>query len=112
MIRFFNRAHPDWCAATPFVPDKITAWLMAKKKLRAKNAIVVTDYDVHAMWLCRTVGRYYVALQEPAEYLSRIGLPREIVGVSGIPVEPLFAVPLDPAAAPSALNLDPKSPIL
>src|SRR5258706_213148 len=70
------------------------------------------DYVVHAMWLCRTVGRYYVALQEAAEYLARIGVPREIVGVSGIPVDPLFAVPLDRAAARSALNLDAKSPIL
>ncbi len=112
MIRLLKRIQPDLCVATHFLPAEIIAWLIAKKKLRAKNAIVVTDYDVHAMWLCRTVGRYYVALQEAAEYLARIGVPREIVGVSGIPVDPLFAVPLDRAAARSALNLDAKSPIL
>jgi processive 1,2-diacylglycerol beta-glucosyltransferase len=112
MIRLLKRIQPDLCVATHFLPAEIIAWLIAKKKLRAKNAIVVTDYDVHAMWLCRTVGRYYVALQEAAEYLARIGVPREIVRVTGIPTDPLFAVPLDRAAARSALNLDTRSPIL
>ena len=112
MIRLLKRIQPDLCVATHFLPAEIIAWLIAKEKLRAKNAIVVTDYDVHAMWLCRTVGRYYVALQEAAEYLARIGVPREIVRVTGIPTDPLFAVPLDRAAARSALNLDTRSPIL
>jgi processive 1,2-diacylglycerol beta-glucosyltransferase len=112
MIRLLKRVQPDLCVATHFLPAEIIAWLIAKKKLRAKNAIVVTDYDVHAMWLCRTVGRYYVAIQEAAEYLAGIGVPREIVRVTGIPIDPLFAVPLDRAAARSALNLDAKSPVL
>jgi processive 1,2-diacylglycerol beta-glucosyltransferase len=112
MIRLLKRVQPDLCVATHFLPAEIIAWLIAKKKLRAKNAIVVTDYDVHAMWLCRTVGRYYVALQEAAEYLAGIGVPREIVRVAGIPIDPLFAVPLDRAAARSTLNLDAKSPVI
>ena len=99
MIRLLKRVQPDLCVATHFLPAEIIAWLIAKKKLRARNAIVVTDYDVHAMWLCRTVNRYYVAIEEAAEYLARIGVPREIVRVTGIPVDPRFAVPLDRAGA-------------
>src|SRR5215470_11318881 len=55
MIRMLKRVQPDLCVATHFLPAEIIAWLIAKKKLRAHNAIVVTDYDVHALWLCRTV---------------------------------------------------------
>jgi processive 1,2-diacylglycerol beta-glucosyltransferase len=80
--------------------------LIAKRKLRAHNAIVVTDYDVHAMWLCRTVDRYYVAIDEAAEYLARIGVPREKLHVTGIPIDPLFAKPLDRGEARRALGLD------
>ncbi|HET9994303.1 MAG TPA: hypothetical protein VFQ18_02745, partial [Candidatus Acidoferrum sp.] len=69
MIRLLKRVQPDLCVATHFLPAEIIAWLIAKRKLRAHNAIVVTDYDVHAMWLCRTVDRYYVAIDEAAEYL-------------------------------------------
>jgi processive 1,2-diacylglycerol beta-glucosyltransferase len=112
MIRLLKRAQPDLCVATHFLPAEIIAWLIAKKKLHAKNAIVVTDYDVHAMWLCRTVGRYYVAIPEAAEYLAGIGVSRDIVRVAGIPVDPLFAVPLGRSAARTKLKLDAKSPIL
>jgi processive 1,2-diacylglycerol beta-glucosyltransferase len=112
MIRMLKHVQPDLCVATHFLPAEIIAWLIAKKKLNAKNAIVVTDYDVHAMWLCRTVSRYYVAIPEAAEYLSGIGVPREILRVTGIPIDPLFAVPRDRAAARAALNLDAKFPVL
>jgi processive 1,2-diacylglycerol beta-glucosyltransferase len=112
MIRMLKHAQPDLCVATHFLPAEIIAWLIAKEKLNAKNAIVVTDYDVHAMWLCRTVSRYYVAIPEAAEYLAGIGVPREILRVTGIPIDPLFAVPLERSSARTALNLDPKSPVL
>src|ERR1700756_5394010 len=105
MIRLLKRVQPDLCIATHFLPAEIIAWLIAKKKLHAKNAIVITDYDVHAMWLCRTVGRYYVAIPEAVEYLSGIGVPREILRVTGIPIDPIFAIPLDRATARKELNL-------
>ena len=57
LIRLLKRVQPDLCVATHFLPAEMIAWLIAKKKLRARNAIVVTDYDVHAMWLCGTVDR-------------------------------------------------------
>ena len=112
MIRMLQRAQPDLCVATHFLPGEILAWLIAKKKLRAHNAIVITDYDVHALWLCRTVDRYYVALPESAEYLVAIGIPREKLCITGIPVDPLFAKPLDRNAARKHLGLDPHAPIV
>jgi processive 1,2-diacylglycerol beta-glucosyltransferase len=112
MIRMLKHIQPDLCVATHFLPAEIIAWLIAKKKLTARNAIVVTDYDVHAMWLCRTVGRYYLAIPEAAEYLAGIGVPREILRVTGIPIDPLFAIPLARAAARAALKLEAKSPVL
>jgi processive 1,2-diacylglycerol beta-glucosyltransferase len=112
MIRMLKKVQPDLCVATHFLPAEIIAWLIAKKKLSAKNAIVVTDYDVHAMWLCRTVGRYFVAIPEAAEYLAGIGVPREIVRVTGIPIDPVFAKPLDLLAARKELQLDPAAKIV
>jgi len=112
MIRMLKRAQPDLCVATHFLPGEILAWLIAKKKLRAHNAIVVTDYDVHALWLCRTVDRYYVALPESAEYLAAIGIPREKLRITGIPVDPLFAKSVGRNAVRKHLGLDPVAPIV
>ena len=112
MIRLLKRVQPDLCVCTHFLAAEIVAWLIAKRKLRAHNAIVVTDYDVHAMWLCRTVDRYYVAIDEAAEYLARIGVPREKLRVTGIPVDPLFAKPLERGEARRALGLDPDAAVI
>src|SRR5262249_8087423 len=103
---------PDLCIATHFLPAEIVAWLRAKQKLRTRNAVVVTDYDVHAMRLCKTVDRFYVALDESAEYLAQIGVPREIIRVTGIPVDPLFAAPVDRAEVRRQLNLDASAKVL
>ncbi len=107
-----KRMQPDICVATHFLPAEIIGWLIARQKLRAKHAIVVTDYDVHALWLCRTVDRYYVALEESAEYIARIGVPREKLRIAGIPVDPAFAVPADRVAARKHFSLDLEAPTL
>ena len=112
MIRLLKRVQPNLCVATHFLPAEIIAWLIAKRKLRAHNAIVVTDYDVHAMWLCRTVDRYYVAIDEAAEYLARIGVPREKLRVTGIPIDPLFATPVIRSDARKQLELDSNATVI
>lgn len=112
MIRLLKRVQPDLCIATHFLPAEILAWLIAKKKLNARSAIVVTDYDVHAMWLCRTVDRYYLALQESAEYMAGIGVTREKLRVTGIPIDPVFEIPVDRAEMRRKFGLDPGAPVL
>jgi len=112
MIRMLKRVQPDLCVATHFLPAEIIAWLIAKRKLRAHNAIVVTDYDVHAMWLCRTVDRYYVANPEAADSLARIAVPTATLCVHGIPVDPVFAVPVQRAEARKNLGLDPGAAVI
>src|SRR5271168_261593 len=68
MMRMLKRVQTDLCVATHFLAAEIGAWLLGKRNLRAHIAIGVTDYDVHARWLCRTGDRYYVAIGEAAEY--------------------------------------------
>lgn len=111
-IRMLKRVQPDLCIATHFLPAEILAWLITKKKLRARSAIVVTDYDVHALWLCRTVDRYYVAIQESAEYLAGIGVPASKVKVTGIPIDPVFEQPLTRTEARRKLRLAPDARVL
>ena len=112
MIRMLKREQPDLCIATHFLPAEIPAWPIAKKKLVARNAIVVTDYDVHALWLCRTVDRVFLALPESAEYLARIGMRREKLRVTGIPVDPVFEKPVSQGEARRKFGLDDEARVL
>jgi processive 1,2-diacylglycerol beta-glucosyltransferase len=89
--RFIAKFKPDITVCTHFLPAEIISYLISKGKLDARLSIVVTDFDVHAMWLCRTFHRYFVALEESKVHLEALGLPGEHITVSGIPVNPEFA---------------------
>jgi len=112
MIRMLKRVQPDLCVATHFLPAEILAWLIARKKLRARHVIAVTDFDVHASWLCRTVDRYYLAIPESQEYLARIGVPREKLRVAGIPIDPSFEESIGRDIARMKFTLAPDAQVL
>jgi processive 1,2-diacylglycerol beta-glucosyltransferase len=88
--RFIAKFKPDITVCTHFLPSEIISYLISKGKLNAKLSIVVTDFDVHAMWLCRTFDRYFVALEESKVHLEVLGLPSNHITVSGIPIDPAF----------------------
>jgi processive 1,2-diacylglycerol beta-glucosyltransferase len=112
-IQALHGFQPDVVVCTHFTPPNIISWLNTKKKgplgtgVKLLPSIVVTDLDLHAMWLTRSYSRYFVALEETKVYLQRMGIPREQVTVSGIPVDPVFRTPRDKAATRRSLGLDP-----
>jgi processive 1,2-diacylglycerol beta-glucosyltransferase len=97
--RFIAKFKPDITVCTHFLPAEIISYLITKGKLNARLSIVVTDLDVHAMWLCRTFNRYFVALDEAKIHLQVLGLPGDNITVSGIPIDPVFALPPEDRAA-------------
>jgi len=107
MIKLLKRLRPEICVSTHFLPAEIVSWLKRKNKIETRHAVVVTDFDVHAMWLCRGVDRYFVASEESAEYLARLGMKREAIRVSGMPIDPVFAEPADARAIRVGFGLDP-----
>jgi len=107
LIRFIRKFRPDITVCTHFMPVGIISHLISIGKLDAHLSIVVTDLDMHAMWLSRVFHRYFVAIQETKVHLEALGLPPERVTVSGIPVDPLFAEPVDRAEVRYRNHLDP-----
>ena len=95
LIRFIRKFKPDITVCTHFMPVGIISHLIARGDLDAHLSIVVTDLDMHAMWLSRVFHRYFVAIEETKVHLDVLGLPPERVTVSGIPVDPSFSLPVD-----------------
>jgi len=91
LVRFISKFKPDITVCTHFLPSEIISYLITTGKLDARLSIVVTDLDVHAMWLCRTFHRYFVALEESKIHLENLGLPGDHITVSGIPIDPVFS---------------------
>src|SRR5262245_26795487 len=97
-VRMLERHQPDLVLCTHFLPAEIISGLKAKERLECPQGVVVTDFDVHAMWLCHHVEQYFVAIDETREHLVRLGVPGEGVTVSGVPIDPVFAETKDKGA--------------
>jgi processive 1,2-diacylglycerol beta-glucosyltransferase len=94
-VKLLKQYRPDITVCTHFLPSEIISWLKAKERLTNPQAIVVTDFDAHAMWLCHHYEHYFVALEETRVHLEQLGIPAAKLTVSGIPIDPLFAQPKD-----------------
>jgi len=106
-VRMLKEFQPDVAVCTHFLPAEIISHLKEKGLLQTRQAIVITDFDVHAMWLCRHVEHYFVALEETKAHLSELGISSHTITVSGIPIDPVFAQAKDKARMRAKYGLDP-----
>ena len=95
LVKLLKEFNPDVTICTHFLPAEILSWLKAKERIHCPQAIAVTDFDIHAMWLCRHYDQYFVALDETRAHMEKLGIPRDKVTVTGIPIDPIFATPRD-----------------
>jgi processive 1,2-diacylglycerol beta-glucosyltransferase len=91
LVKLLRQHQPDLIVCTHFLPAEIVSWLKAKERLSSRQVIIVTDFDVHAMWLVHHYEHYFVAIEEARVYLEALGIPPEKITVSGIPIDPVFA---------------------
>ena len=91
LVKLLRGYQPDLIVCTHFLPAEIVSWLKAKERLASRQVIIVTDFDVHAMWLVHHYEHYFVAIDEARAYLEALGIPAPKITVSGIPIDPIFA---------------------
>jgi processive 1,2-diacylglycerol beta-glucosyltransferase len=91
-VRLLERWRPDVVFSTHSLPAEIISWLRARKRkpMAIRQGVVITDFDVHALWLCEHYEHYFVALPETRVHLEELGMPPEKITVSGIPIDPVF----------------------
>lgn len=90
LVKLLRQYEPDLIVCTHFLPAEIVSWLRAKERLKSRQVIVVTDFDVHAMWLVHHYEHYFVAIDEARVYLEALSIPADKITVSGIPIDPVF----------------------
>jgi processive 1,2-diacylglycerol beta-glucosyltransferase len=57
LARLLETTAADWIVCTHFLPAAVAAALKARGRLRARLAVVVTDFDVHGLWVVPHVDR-------------------------------------------------------
>jgi processive 1,2-diacylglycerol beta-glucosyltransferase len=105
LLRLYTKHRPRAFVCTQALPMTVLAALKRRGKIRAPIVGVVTDYDVHSYWLSRHVDLYLVATEEIKRKLVREGIREGRVLVTGIPVDPHFALAGDKSAERARLGL-------
>ena len=107
---FVRESGADAVVATHFLPPQ----LFASKRARGRDlfplGLVVTDFDVHAFWVQKTVDTYFVASEELRAVLGGRGIPEERIQVTGIPILSAFGGAPDAGAIRASLSLSPDVP--
>jgi processive 1,2-diacylglycerol beta-glucosyltransferase len=112
LVKFIRQFDPHITVCTHFMPAGIISHLVETEQLRTHLAVVVTDFDCHAMWLSRAFHRYFVAIEETKAHLEAVGLPGERITISGIPIDPSFSTRVDRARARERYGLNPQKTTL
>ena len=103
-----ERYRPDAILCTQFLPSEVFGTLRAQGRLRVPVMTAITDFSVHPIWVYGGMDRYFVATEDVREELAETGeVPRERIEVTGVPIDPRFAVSIPAAEARRALELDP-----
>ena len=96
--RLLKRIHefdPDVAICTHFLPTALLDRERQKGRCRARIITVVTDFEVHGMWLSAPSDHYFVATDEARAHLEAVGIAPSAITISGIPTHPVFAVNKD-----------------
>ncbi|HET7498777.1 MAG TPA: glycosyltransferase [Candidatus Eisenbacteria bacterium] len=110
-----ERYKPDSVLCTQFLPSEVYATLRDEGELKVPVYTVVTDFMIHPIWVYRGMDRYFVATQTTKDQLVDTGeVPPERVQVTGIPIDPKFAVPIakEDARRQLGLDTDPSRPVV
>ncbi len=103
--RKFLAVNADHVITTHFTAAEMLARARQKGQPVPPVSVVVTDFDVHWMWIHRALDEFFVADEEAGARLAGRGVPRDRIHVTGIPVCPQFARAHDGAACRRAAGL-------
>jgi len=89
--RFLTAEDFDYIICTHFMPNEVAAALKRNGRIHSKIISVVTDYDVHKIWIAKGIDHYAVASDWTRQKLIRLGLDQKRILVSGIPTDEKFS---------------------
>lgn len=92
---FLKEERFDYVFTTHFMANEVTAALKRKGAIGSKLVTVVTDFDVHRIWISPETDLYAVACEWTEQKLRQLGVAQEKIRVTGIPVDEKFARPAD-----------------
>src|SRR4030042_4493938 len=95
LVNYILDTKPDVIISTHFFASEVIANLKQKSLMLSRLVTIVTDYRLHAWWVCEGTDAYIVARGDTRRDLQRGKVEPGNIKVIGIPIEPIFSKPLD-----------------
>lgn len=107
MKDFLKRERPDAVVSTHFLPLALLSDLRMNHPDQFPWPLycVITDFTAHPFWVVEGIHRYFVSSDNVVDELAEQDVPREKVVVTGIPVNPRFALRGNQAEARARVGL-------
>ena len=93
--QFLQQEQFDAIVTTQFLSAEVCAYLKRKGKIKSKIICVVTDFDVHRIWINKGVDFYTAACDYTKNKLMALGVAAEKIFTTGIPTDAKFALHQD-----------------
>jgi processive 1,2-diacylglycerol beta-glucosyltransferase len=98
---------PEQIICTHFLPAELLAHEIRRGRAVPPVWVVVTDFDLHRLWVQAGMRGYFAASDEIAFRMASRGIPKENVAVTGIPIMPAFAQSYDRAVCAREIGIAP-----
>ena len=95
LVNYILDTKPDVIISTHFFASEVIADMKHKSLMLSRLVTVVTDYKLHAWWVCEGTDSYIVASEDTRRDLEGRKVDPAKIKVMGIPVEPVFSKTLD-----------------
>ncbi len=107
LVKFIKENNFDVIMTAHFLSTEVVGYLRRTGQFKGKLVTVVTDYDVHKIWLTKGVDEYCVATDFTKSRLVDMGVDAAKIFVTGIPVDEKFCQQRDKAELRRKLGVDP-----
>lgn len=103
--KFLIQEQFDGVITTQFLSSEVCAYLKREGRIKSRIICVVTDFDVHRIWVNKGVDVYTVACEYTKNKLIALGVRSEEIFTTGIPTDAKFAQKPDTLALKKKLGL-------
>jgi processive 1,2-diacylglycerol beta-glucosyltransferase len=97
---------PDAVICTHFLPAELLMRERSRARLACPVHVVVTDFDLHGMWVVPDMAGYFAANDEVAYRMQARGIESARIHACGIPIMPAFARAHDRIECAAEFGLD------
>ncbi len=107
--RFLKEEKFDCILTTHFMSAEVSSYLKRTGKITSKIICVVTDFDVHPIWVNKGTDIYTGACDFTKEKIVSLGVNSNQVFSVGIPTDEKFSVVTDRRVMRQALRINPEA---